>query len=90
MKVYYFCTDNGYSIPEIQERKFVKETDYYLTIEEGYNYSLIRTPSLKYFFNKEEAEEAWRTYACNVVMRLEELLRDAREKQLQGPIVKNE
>jgi hypothetical protein len=91
MKVYYFHTTDGHSIPEISEGEFIKERDNYLTVREGdvYEHFVINS-FFRFFYDKEEAEEAWRTYACNVVMRLETLLRDAREKQLRGPIVKNE
>lgn len=91
MKVYYFSTDDTYTIPEIQEREFIKCTSHYITVmESDYYISFVINPSFKFFYDKKEAEEAWRSYACNIVMKLETLLRDAREKQLRGPIVKNE
>jgi hypothetical protein len=91
MKVYYFHATDGHSIPEISEGEFIKERDNYLTVRKGNIYEhFVINSFFRFFYEKKEAEEAWRSYACNTVMRLEELLRSAKQKQRNGPVISHE
>lgn len=83
-KVYYFYTNQN-EIPIIYERDLVNDYAYNILVIIYTKPEPIYKAEIKYSTDKKEIKEEWRTYVCNVLLHLEALINDAKQKFLDGP-----